>query len=288
MISRKDALFLVYKNVVESFGKFGFTSDVNITEDGDSAYIDFVKNDLTLRLSSHDNVVDLLEKLGDEEFSKTSTNLYELENADEKEAKSIANEITEQVEEKYSEKQVRTSSQKKAPATVSKSAVRAGMTYDANTLANKLTAIYPDLKGPFQENFQTYGEFLSEDFFIEYANKYILDTIRSGDNQTRKKLFKILSDIYLDGSSDVQDLIGVTILGEINNDKQMLETCEEYIDDKDFYDTVVAINQMLSGRSGKKLREKLDNPPKYRPRKTKKGGFMSNMLDASQMQQNNR
>ncbi|MCR4593615.1 MAG: hypothetical protein K5761_01000 [Clostridiales bacterium] len=287
MTSRKDALFLVYKNVVESFGKFSFTSDVNITEDGDNAYIDFVKNDLTVRLSSHDNVVDLLEKLGDAEFSKVSTNLYELADADEKEAKSIANEIIEQVEEKYNEKQIHANAQKKAPATVSKSAVRAGMTYDANTLANKLTAIYPELKEPFKDNFQTYGEFLSEEFFTQHANKYILGTIKSGDYQTRKKLFKILSDIYLDGSSDVQDLIGVTILGEINNDKEMLETCCEFIEDKDFYDTVVAINQILSGRSGKKLREKMDNPPKYRPKKAKKG-FMSNMLDASQMQQNNR
>ncbi len=288
MADRKEAVSLVCRFAEDELKKIGFSSDNNICEEKETAYIDFVKNDLTLRLLSHDNVLDLMEKLGDEEFSKLSTNLFELENVDEKEAKSIANEIIETADEKYNEKSAGSANlTKKAPASISKSAVRAGMTYDDNTLANKLTALYPELKDAYKDNFQKYGEFLSEKFFTEHANKYIIDTIKSKDTQANKKLFKILSDIYLDGSSQVQDLIAVTILGELNNDSELLAVCRVYIEDDEFYETVAAINKMLSGKSGEKWRAKLENPPKYKPKKQKKG-FMANMLDASQMQQNNK
>ena len=285
-MDRKEAVSLLYKFVADEFKGFGFSSDSSIVEDAETVYVDFTKNDLIVRLASHDNVLDLSDKLADEEFSKLSTNLFEIDSIDEKEAKSIANEIIEAVDEKYNEKNTRASANtKKAPATVSKSAVRSGMTYDDNTLANKLTALYPELKEDYKNNFQKYGEFLSEKFFTEHANVYIINTIKSKDAQMNKKLFKILSDIYLDGSTQVQDLIAVTILGELNNDSELLAVCRVYIEDNDFYETVVAINKMLSGNKGKKLREKMQNPPRYKPKRQKKG-FMANMLDASQMQQN--
>ena len=88
-----------------------------------------------------------------------------------------------------------------------------------------------------------------------------MQTIRSYDSQTMKKLFKILSDIYENGSSDVQDLVVVTILGEINNDQELLAKCREEITDDDFYDTLVAVNKYLASPAGKKAKEKMKNPP---------------------------
>ena len=129
-----------------------------------------------------------------------------------------------------------------------------------------------------KENFQTYDEFLGEDFFVNHANKYIMDTIRSNDAQTMKKLFKILSDIYENGSNDVQDLVVVTILGEIDNDQKLLEKCREQITDNDFYETLVAVNKYLASPAGKKAKEKMKNPPAYKPPKKKSGGMMSQMM----------
>lgn len=285
MFERTEAVKAIHKGCAEKFEDLGF-SFAGISEEEDGICADFTKDGLTVRLLSHDNLLDMLEKVSDEEsegsFKKISVNLLELDDCDEKSLKSLCNEINDSISESYGKKAVKTAT--KAPATVSRAAVRAGMTYDANTLANKILLVYPDLKSAYKENIAKYDQFLSDEFFVEHGNQYILSTIRSGDAQTRKKLFKILVDMYQDGSSETQNLICVTILGEMNNDPDMMEVCRSYVEDDEFYETVKAVNELLASGKGKKLREKLKNPPKYKPEK-KKGGLMANMLDTSAMQQ---
>ena len=267
----------IHKGCAEKFESLGFAFD-GIAEGDNGVYADFTKNDTVVRLLSHDNILDILEKNSDGEFAKISANLLDLDDCDEKSIKSLCSEINDCADEIYGKKAVKTA--KKAPATVSRSAVRAGMSYDANTLANKISLVYPELKGEYKENIEKYDQFLSNEFFTEHANSYILATIKNGDAQTRKKLFKTLTEM----SSETQNLICVTILGEMDNDPEMLEVCRKYIDDDEFFETVKAVNELLHSRTGKKLRAKLENPPKYKPKKNK-GGFMSNMLDASATQQ---
>lgn len=282
MFERLDAMKAIHKGCNDSFEALGFTFD-GIREEGVNVIADFTRNDVTIRLDSYDNVLDILVSNGDGNFTKTSTNLMELSETDEKSIKSLCNEIIDTVSEKYGTKSpVKRESAKK---TVSRADVRAGMSYDGNTLAAKIVLVYPELKEEYKANSDKYGPFLSEEFFVEHANEKILATVKSGDAQTRKKLFKILTEMYQNGSSETQDLICVTILGEMMNDKDMLAVCREYIDDDDFYETLEAVNKILASRAGKRLREKLKNPPKYKPKKEKKG-FMANMLDASAAQQN--
>ncbi len=83
-------------------------------------------------------------------------------------------------------------------------------------------SVYPELRDELKNNVQTYPEFLGEDFFVNHANKYIIESIRFNDQKTIKKLFKILSDIYENGSNDVQNLVVVTILGELNNEQALI------------------------------------------------------------------
>lgn len=276
MFERREALALIFKGCSDNFDAQGFAASIpeNIEKGGvpvfaenDGEYIEFTKDEITVRLVSHGNQLDIMEKSGDEDFKKTESNLFDLESFEERDIKSLCNEINDTVKSSYGPKARQ--SVKKAPTPISKSAVRGGMTYDANTLANRLTGLYPELKEPYKWNFEKYGEFLGEDFFVNYGNKYIIGTIRSNDKQQIKKLFKILSEIYENGSSDTQDLIAVTILGELNNDKELLEKCREEITDDDFYDTVEAVNAFLASRAGKKARKKLENPPQYKPKKKK-------------------
>ena len=282
MFERLDAMKAIHKGCNDSFEALGFTFD-GIREECVNVIADFTRNDITIRLDSYDNVLDILVSNGDGNFTKTSTNLMELSETDEKSIKSLCNEIIDTVSENYGTKSpVKRESAKK---TVSRADVRAGMSYDGNTLAAKIVLVYPELKEEYKANSDKYGPFLSEEFFVEHANEQILATVKSGDAQTRKKLFKILTEMYQNGSSETQDLICVTILGEMMNDKDMLAVCREYIDDDDFYETLEAVNEILASRAGKRLREKLKNPPKYKPKKEKKG-FMANMLDASAAQQN--
>ena len=281
MLERKETLAQILKGCSESFEAQGFAvsipentpnGSVPVFNDENGEYIEFTKEDVTVRLVSHDNLLDVMEKIDDGDFKRTESNLLDLDSFEERDIKSLCNEINDTIKTSYGKKARQ--SAKKAPVPISKSAVRGGMTYDANTLANRLTGLYPELKEPYKWNFEKYGEFLGEDFFVNYGNKYIMGTIRGSDKQQMKKLFKILSEIYENGSSDTQDLIAVTILGELNNDKELLAKCREEIEDDDFYDTVAAVNAFLASSAGKKAKKQLENPPKYRP-KRKKGGLMS-------------
>lgn len=282
MLERKEALSLILKNCSERFEQIGFTSSA-VCENEEEAYLDFTKDDITIRLVCHDNLLDITEKAGEGDFVKVESNLLDLESFEDRDIKSLSNEICETAGSSYGKKARQAA--KKAPQTISKTAAKNGATYDANTLASRISTLYPELKDAYKENFQTYDEFLGEDFFVNHANKYIMQTIRSYDSQTMKKLFKILSDIYENGSNDVQDLVVVTILGEINNDEELLQKCREQITDDDFYDTLVAVNKYLASPAGKKAKEKMKNPPAYKPPKKKTGGMMSSLMNAQPPQQ---
>ncbi len=283
MLERKEALNLILKGCTEKLENNGFELVTPVTEEGETAFVEFKKNDLTLRLLSHDNLLDVLEKVEDGEFAKTESNLLDLDSCDDRDIKSLCNEINDTVATSHGKKAKQAA--KKAPQTISKTAAKNGASYDANTLASRIVALYPELKEAYKENFQKYDEFLGEDFFVNHANKYIMQTIRSHDTQQLKKLFKILSDIYENGSNDVQDLVVVTILGEIDNDKELLEKCREYITDDDFYDTLVAVNAYLASPAGKKAKQLLANPPAYKPPKKKKGGMMNSLMGMQPPQQ---
>lgn len=293
MLDRNEALSLILKGCNETFLSQGFAVSVPenaekgadpIFTDGEQLYIEIKKNDLIVRLVSHDNVLDINEGSSEGEFTRHESNLLDLDAFDERDMKSLCNEINDVIISSYGKKSAKAA--KKAPVPVSRSAAKKGdAAYDPYTLANRLTALYPELKEPFKANYETYGEFLGEDFFVNHANKYIMETIKGSDKQQMKKLFKILSDIYENGSNDTQDLVVVTILGELNNDKELIEKCREQITDEDFYETLEAVNAYLVTPSGKRARKKLLNPPKYKPKKQKKGGMMSSLMEGAQAQQ---
>lgn len=283
MLERKDALNLILKGCNEKFTDNGFELSSSVTEEDETAFAEFKKGDLTLRLLSHDNLLDILEKVEDGEFVKTESNLLDLDSFEERDIKSLCNEIVDTVATSYGKKAKQ--AVKKTPHTISKSAAKNGASYDANTLASRISTLYPELKDAYKENFQKYDEFLGEDFFVNHGNACIMRTIRSNDTQQLKKLFKILSEIYENGSNDVQDLVVVTILGEIDNDKELIAKCREYISDDDFYETLVAVNKYLASPAGKKAKELMKNPPAYKPPKKKNGGMMSSLMQGGMPQQ---
>ncbi len=288
MLERKESLALILKGCGEKLAEHGFTNVIPadlekgsapIFVDGENAYVEFTKNDLTIRLLSHDNLLDIMEKVTDGEFIKISSNLCELADYDERDIKSLCNEINDTVISSHGKKAKQAA--KKAPTTVSKTAAKNGADYDAYTLASRIAGVYPDLKYALKDNVQDYPEFLAEDFFVNHANKVIYDSIRINDRQTIKKLMRILSEIYENGTNDVQDLVVVTILGELNNDKELLDRCVAEITDDDFRDTVIAVNKYLASGAGKKAKELLKNPPKYKPPKKKNGGMMSALMQGA-------
>lgn len=164
----------------------------------------------------------------------------------------------------------------KLPTPVSKAAAKSGaVSYDPNTLGNRFTAVYPELREEYKANCEKYGQFLPEEFFLEHGNALVLETIKENNPTKIKKLFNLLNDIYEDGTNETQSIIAVTILGAMENDQELLANCVDYMSE-DMLSPVIQINKYIA--SSKSARMRLENPPKYKPKKAKKNkGVMSSL-----------
>lgn len=210
------------------------------------------------------------------DFSQLSLSLLDSEAADAKDVKYIVNEFGETLVEHFGTK-TQKPTKTKLPQPVSKAAAKSGsVSYDPNTLANRFTAIYPELRDEYKANCEKYGQFLAEDFFMNHGTPVVLATIKENNPVKMRKLFNLLNDIYEDGTNETQSLIAVTILGAMNNDQEMLANCVDYMCD-DMTSPVINVNKYLASGSGKGARMRLKNPPKYKPEKAKKKGIMSNL-----------
>lgn len=198
--------------------------------------------------------------------------------ADERDVKYVVSEMSETLETRFSQKVVAKKKQgPKAPQTVSKAAVKAGSFYDPNTLASKLCLVFPELRDAYKENLAQYEEFLAEEFFENYGTPRVIAAIKENKPATMKKLFQTLNEIYEDGTNDTQSLIAVTILGALDNDQMLLARCVDYMSET-MAPPVIEVNKFLATGKGKKAKEKMKNPPAYKPKKKKKQGFLSQMM----------
>lgn len=296
MLELNEALSGIISGTAQAVKETGFeivkpenmTDSLPVLKDGDHNCIDFKGEKGKLRIELFGNQVllfytDKADSTSDEDLQKASVNYFNLEEFDQKDLKSLCNELNETINEKFGEAKV-IDSKKKMPTPVSKSAAKSGaQAYDGNTLANRLSTLYPELKEPYKENYEKYGEFLPEDFFVNYGATPVINTIRSKNPTELKKLFRILNDIYENGTSDTQGLIAVTILGEMNNEAELCKTAEEYMCE-DMKEPVLLINKYLASPKGQKAREKMKNPPAYKPKKEKKPGMFAQAMAAGAAQ----
>lgn len=208
--------------------------------------------------------------------TKLSVSLLD-ENADSRDVKYVVNELNDTLHSKYAKKTIapKKAAQQKAAQTVSKAAVNHGSFYDPNTLASKLCLVFPELRPYYKDNLATYGEFLAEKFFDDYGTAKVIGAIKANDPQTMKKLFQILNEIYEDGTSEVQDVIAVTILGALNNDQILLARCVDYMSTT-MAPPVIEVNKLLA--KSKKSRKLMENPPAYKPKKQKKPGLFAEAM----------
>ncbi len=288
MIDIRNAMNDIYKNLEPTLTKCGFriTTPADISDGipvevtSGRAVMDFSGENKALRIEHYDNKIALLwaqkEGANETDFAKIAHSLLDVETADSKDVKYISNEYAELIEENFGKNGAAEKKKVKLPTPVSKAAAKSGEAcYDANTFANRLSVIYPELREEYKKNIETYGEFLPEDFFKNYAAPVIVGVIKENDPQKMKKLFNLLNDIYDDGTNEIQSIIAVTILGELNNDQDLLANCVDYMS-ADMISPVVQVNKYLA--KSKSARMRLENPPKYKPKKKMKKKNMFSTL----------
>lgn len=298
MLEKESALNTLYQSIVPVMETCGFKpkpADGNprgpaLYARGDGMVMDFTGEKGFLRLVYSSDRIHLLsgpvdvDASDDSSFNLDSTFLLMLDDYDDRDLKSLSNEIGEYLTNTYAEKK-EIVSKKKNVQTVSKAAARSGaLSYDPITLASKIATMFPYtayLKDEIKRNVDEYGEFLCEDFFVNHANKEIMEVIQGNDPAKMKKLFGILGEIYEDGTNEVQSLIAVTILGPIKNDPVIIQRIIPYLTDT-MIEPVLAANKRLGKSKSANLR--LENPPKYKAKKKKKqgGGLMQMLMGGGQ------
>ncbi len=293
----QEAFRLIDKGISENLSAKGFsavypqgkkTDALPINEDGSNMYVDYTseKGDFRILYAEGKFCFQVLnedKKTGEVSFVSTSASLFDEENYDERDVKYIANEFNDCIDTRFKSREVSKETKNiKLPPPVSKAAAKNGSSfYDPNTLANRYTVMYPQLRDEYKKNIEKYGEFLPEEFFKEFGS-YAIETIKQNDKQQMKKLFNMLNEIYLDGTNEVQSIIVVTILGQMNNNDELLANCIDYMD-PEFAAITINVNRYLASSAGKKAQRLLDNPPAYKPPKEKKrGGLMQTLMNQQQ------
>lgn len=200
-------------------------------------------------------------------WNTVSKTLFELEAIEERDAKSTANEISDEITSLFATRKKVDLDKIKMPKAVSRTKAKNGaINYDTDSLANRFGVLFPDLKDEIKRNIAAYGEFLPETFFMEYGTPRVLDVLRNGSDAEVKKMFKMLNEVYEDGTNEVQDIIGVTILGEMKGDKELMARADEYMIEY-MAGPVHEINKLTAKNS--RLTKKLKNPPPFKPKKEK-------------------
>lgn len=222
----------------------------------------------------HDNETNILqfecayEDNGEQtEFNTISRSLFELDNVDDRDIKSLSNEFVDELERLFKVRKQVNLDKVKMPKAVSRTKAKNGLvSYDIDSLANRFGTLYPEFKDVIKENVITYGEFLPEEFFSKYGTPKVLDVIKNGTAAEQKKLFKMLGEVYEDGINDVQDVIAVTILGEMKNDKEMMAVADKYMTEY-MAGAVHEVNKLTAKKN--RYTKRLNNPPVYKPKKNK-------------------
>lgn len=213
------------------------------------------------------------------EFNTLSRSLFDTQTYNERDAKSLSNEIKDELNSLFNSRKKVDLDKVKMPKAVSRTKAKNGIiSYDTDSLANRFGTLYPEFKNEIKANIAKYGEFLPETFFMETGTAKVLDVIANGSETDCKKLFKMLNEVYEDGTNEVQDIIGVTILGEMKNDSHMMEVADKYMSEY-MSGPVHEINKIT--RKNNSLTKKLKNPPPYKPKKKKN-------IMASVLQEQNR
>ena len=193
------------------------------------------------------------------QWSTVSRSLFELDALDDRDVKSVANEVSEEVRSLFAKKKKgRPGQDQNAQGRIPLQGKERCCQLRCRLLANRFGVLYPDMKDEIKRNIATYGEFLPETFFTEYGTPRVLEVMRSGREADIKKLFKALGEIYEDGINEVQDIIGVTILGEMKNDPQLMEIADRYMTEY-MAGPVHEINKLTAKNN--RWTKKLKNPP---------------------------
>lgn len=98
--------------------------------------------------------------------------------------------------------------------------------------ADKLVNLFPDKASSLSEYYQYYGELLGHIFFSEEINVPLIELLREyKDIPTIAKYCSFIEEMWAHGTEDVQNVIDVTVLERLSDEKEIWFRFGAYISD---------------------------------------------------------
>lgn len=126
------------------------------------------------------------------------------------------------------------------------------------TLTQKLLAIFPEYKDDYKASVAKYGKFLYQDFFMTKfvpSIKTLLSN-KAANKKPIKKLFDMLSELYVEGDGDTVDQIVAIISAAIYGSDEYIAIFKEYTEGNEHLQKSVA-ELLVFIKNNKKLRAAL-------------------------------
>ena len=91
--------------------------------------------------------------------------------------------------------------------------------------------IFPEYRSALKQHLEDYDEVLMHVFFGDTVNERLIELLEfdEGNNKELQKLFNFLEKMALEGDLDVQEVLAVTILERLGDDKSLLENAYKYM-----------------------------------------------------------
>lgn len=182
-------------------------------------------------------------KEGTLEFTELSTWLFE-DDSDEKDARSIGADFKDTLEEVLGIKKAAFNAHRSQIDLPSKAAP--GATPGIGAFTQRFLTICPQFKDDYKDNVAQYGDFLYYDFYCKIAAPYLRDLLKRNDKKQLTKFCKMISEMYIDGDSEVDRVIVCCILGEsVYDNEELLSRLEEYLEGEDYLKHILKITVSL-------------------------------------------
>lgn len=96
--------------------------------------------------------------------------------------------------------------------------------------AEKFISLFPEKKQPLDEHYSDYNELLGHIYFAEALNEPLIEMLSSQSDETRiSKYCSFIEDMWLNGDEDVVNIVEVTILERLSDDKSVWDCFGKHI-----------------------------------------------------------
>ena len=90
---------------------------------------------------------------------------------------------------------------------------------------------FPEYTNELKFHLEEYGELLGHVFFGVIINSQIVQLLRTDSNPARTKLMlDFVNELYLEGDDECKNIVVVTILEYLGDDKEVLKKALDYLD----------------------------------------------------------